>query len=157
MKKHRLKTGRPTKLTPGVVTKICGMIGRGLNYCQAAEAVGIHRDTFNEWAKTNSDFSDALLRAKGEGIDRRLKRIEQAARKGNWQADAWWLERVCRDQFGRNRLELSAPDEKPQQPGTEPQIDVKKLSIEKLKLLEELLMEAAAVEVPTTNKEMGLP
>lgn len=112
-KLNNRRNGRPTKYSRAVVKKICGMISRGLNYSQAAEAVGIHRDTFNDWANTKLDFSDALKKAKAQGIDRRLKRIEHAAEKGNWQADAWWLERVCRDQFGRTKIELAGADGKP--------------------------------------------
>jgi hypothetical protein len=131
--KKTCKVGRPSKFSPAVVKRICGMIGRGLNYSQAAEAAAIHRDTLNEWAKRNSEFSDALKRAAAEGIDRRLRRIEQAARSGNWQADAWWLERVCREQFARYRYVLTVPEATPaHHPG---RYDVTKLSAEKRKQL----------------------
>lgn len=103
--------GRPTKYTSAILKQICDMVGSGMNYTQAAEAAGIHRDTFNEWQNSKSDFSVALKKAKALGIARRLKRIEQAAKKGNWQADAWWLERVCRDQFARTLPEAPTQDE----------------------------------------------
>jgi len=85
------------------------MISRGMNYAQAADAVGIHRDTLNDWEHTKSDFSDALRKAKAEGINRRLERIERAAKKGDWRADAWWLERVYPDQFGKPQSNTLLP------------------------------------------------
>src|SRR5688572_28894582 len=89
------------------------MIARGLTYSQAAEAAGLHRDTLADWEATKPEFSDALKRANANGIDRRLARIEKAAVKGNWQADAWWLERNCPQQWGR-RLALAVPEEQPE-------------------------------------------
>ena len=100
MRTGRLR-GRRTKYNPATVKLICRLVARGLNYHQAADAAGIHRDTLNDWENTKSEFSDALKRAKAEGISRRLERIERAARNGHWQADAWWLERVYPEQFGR--------------------------------------------------------
>ena len=100
MKSKTPKGGRRSKFSPPVVKTICDMISRGLNYSQAAEAAGIHRDTLNEWERKFPDFSDALKKAKAQGIDRRLKRIETAGNK-YWQADAWWLERNCPEQWGR--------------------------------------------------------
>lgn len=106
-KSQRPRRGRRTKFTPEVVKLVCDMIGRGLNYCQAAEAAGIHRDTLNEWERRKPGFSDALKRAKALGVDRRLKRIERAAAKGAWQADAWWLERNHPETWGRKSRETA--------------------------------------------------
>ncbi len=101
------RRGRRTKFTPEVVKLICQMIARGLNYCQAADAAGIHRDTLHEWERRKPVFSDALKRAKASGVDRRLKRIEKAAAKGAWQADAWWLERNHPETWGRKSREAA--------------------------------------------------
>jgi hypothetical protein len=101
------RRGRRTKYTPEVVKLICQMISRGLNYCQAADAAGIHRDTLHEWERQKPAFSDALKRAKASGVDRRLKRIERAAAKGAWQADAWWLERNHPETWGRKSRETA--------------------------------------------------
>ena len=103
---------RASKYTPDTVELICRLISNGLTYQQAADAAGIHRDTLNDWANTKSDFSDALKKAKALGVARRLERIEKAAEKGSWQADAWWLERNCPEQWGRKTNQFEPVDDR---------------------------------------------
>lgn len=99
-----LRNGRPTKFSATLRRTICTFVARGLSYQHAAEASGIHRDTFHDWMRKYSDFSDAVKRARARGISERLARIEKAGRDGTWQADAWYLERVAPQHFGRYRL-----------------------------------------------------
>ena len=45
---------------------------------------------------------------------RRLARIEKVAEEGNWQADAWVLERKYPDKFGRrDRINVNLDPNKP--------------------------------------------
>lgn len=147
-KQRSPRRGRRTKYTLEIVKLICDMIGRGLNYCQAADAAGIHRDTLHEWERQKSAFSDALKRAKASGVDRRLKRIEKAAAKGAWQADAWWLERNHPETWGRKSRETAeeqaaaaAEAAKRAQAETE-EANWNRLTVVELKLLAALLDKA---------------
>lgn len=89
--------GAPSKCTPEVVKVICDVIADGGDYKDAYSIAGIGHSAFAEWQK-KSEFSEALEKAKSLGIMMRLRRIK-AAGEENWQADAWWLERVVRERF----------------------------------------------------------
>ncbi len=88
----------PSKFTPETVHGIRA----GLPYRLAAEAAGIHYDTFNEWSHgrfprgadkdLKAAFPDQLTRAKGESA-RRLTALISAAASDDWRAAAWLLER----------------------------------------------------------------
>lgn len=148
-KSQRPRRGRRTKYTPETVKVICQMISRGLNYCQAADAAGIHRDTLNEWERRKPGFSDALKGAKASGIDRRLKRIERAAAKGAWQADAWWLERNHPETWGRKSRETAeeqaatAAAKQAKAQAEAEQLDWSRLTDEELAIVEPLLEKAS--------------
>jgi len=93
--------GRPSKLTPEVVRKICDNIRLGMSYERAAMCAGISRSTFHLWkakgeqAKTGKylDFLNTLVQAEMEGEQRLLAAIKKAGIDGKWPAAAWILER----------------------------------------------------------------
>jgi transposase len=93
--------GAPSKFTEQRVNAILRAVQLGATYEQAARSAGIHIDTMIEWRKQHSEFSDALKTAEARGITDRLRRIQNAAKKGTWQADAWWLERKYPAEWGR--------------------------------------------------------
>lgn len=102
------------KLTKELIQEISTVINDGGSNEDAAIIAGINRTTFYEWLaiaddKPNSiyaDFSDAVKTAKVKRKLRRTARIEAAAKEGNWQADAWYLERVYPEEFAkRDRTE----------------------------------------------------
>lgn len=92
---------RPTKLTPARQKAIMRAIEQGATYEHAAAAAGIHYDTLNEWRKANPEFAEALKAAEARGVLACLRRIEEAAKSGQWQAAAWILERRYPEEYGR--------------------------------------------------------
>jgi hypothetical protein len=92
---------RPTKYTPRTVRTLLKMLRQGTPRIHAAQAAGIHYDTFREWEKARPEFSEAIRKAESQAIADRVARIQGAAKGGNWQADAWWLERRHPNDFGR--------------------------------------------------------
>ncbi len=102
-------TGRPSKLTPELQERLVALIRAG-NYVETAVLlVGLSKQTFYEWLRKGREqkrgkyaaFADAIERAAAEADERDLRRIDEAADKGVWQAAAWRLERRRPDQFGR--------------------------------------------------------
>ena len=69
---------------------------------------GISYETFRTWQTEKSVFSVAIKKAEAECKVARIQTILKASKK-SWQAAAWWLERRCPDEYGRN-----AKEEKPQ-------------------------------------------
>jgi len=102
------------KLTPKIQEAICRLLAEGNYICTACAAAGVNQRTYERWmnqgqedlreGKTDSVFAvfvDATKRAEAEAIAERVARIRQAGAAGQWQADAWLLERKLPDRFGR--------------------------------------------------------
>jgi hypothetical protein len=92
--------GRPTKQTPIICEGILEALRQGNTRTAAAEAVGIHRDTFYGWIEHNPTFSDAIKKAEAYAEQEAVKRIT-AAMGSTWQAAAWWLERRRPHEWGK--------------------------------------------------------
>ena len=97
------------KLTDQLCDEICNDIKAGVPIVHAAISHGITHTTFYDWynkgknaARKNKyrDFYEKVEEAKSVAITLRAKRIYKAG-QANWQADAWWLERVDPENFGR--------------------------------------------------------
>ena len=138
------KSGRPTKLTPIMQQKLIDELCAGNYRDTAAKLAGIHRHTFRNWIKRGEaakrgiffDFVDAIKKAEAEGEARRVARINRAGEDGNWQADAWFLERKYPDKWGRKdaaKLELTG--------------EVKTSDTEYLTLIQQILVETLDPEV----------
>lgn len=106
---------RPTKYTPETAKKITDAIRVGATFKLACDYAGITEDTFSNWRKRYSDFSDAIKEAEGGAAVGWLAKIEKAANEGTWQAAAWKLERRYPHDYGRQVIsqEHSGPAGKP--------------------------------------------
>lgn len=97
-----------TKLTDKLCDEICNDIKAGVPIKHSAISHGITEVTFYNWynqgknAKSGAkkQFYDKVEEAKSVAITLRARRIYKAG-EDNWQADAWWLERVAPNEFGR--------------------------------------------------------
>jgi transposase len=100
-----MPAGRPTKYTPETVKKIVDAIRVGATFRLACDYAGITEETFSQWRKKYSEFSDAIKEAEGAGAVGWLAKIEKAANDGSWQAAAWKLERRYPKEYGRQVVE----------------------------------------------------
>lgn len=57
------RLGRPTKYTPEMCDAVIALGEDGAGKAEMAKAIGIDRDTFKEWCKTNPIFSAAVKKA----------------------------------------------------------------------------------------------
>ena len=80
-----------SKRTPERVEAICALLRTGTTRKAAANASGIHEDTFYEWMK-DSEFSESVKSAEAE-VENEMASLVQVAARDTWQAAAWWLER----------------------------------------------------------------
>lgn len=96
------------KLTDQLCDDICNDIKAGVPIDHAAIAHGITRATFYNWynkgekAKSGKfkKFYEKVEEAKSVAITLRARRIYKAG-ETSWQSDAWWLERVDPENFGK--------------------------------------------------------
>lgn len=105
-----MPAGRPTKYTPETVGKITNAIAVGATFTHACNYAGIDLDTFANWRKKYSEFSDAIKEAEGKAVVGWLAKIEKAANDGNWTAAAWKLERRYPHDYGRTVQEHTGKD-----------------------------------------------
>lgn len=108
------------KMTPDRLKRIYEAIELGLPYKLAAQYGGITESSFHAWkaaAATETEpgpytaFVQGIEAAEGRCAVRCMATIQQAAKKGHWQAAAWTLERrfdVMR--MPAQRVELSGPE-----------------------------------------------
>lgn len=96
------KRGRPTKRTQETINRILQAIEMGATRRLASLYAGIDDSTFYDWQSRFPDFSDQVKKAEAKAALRWLAKIEQASNEGSWQAAAWKLERLYRDEYGRH-------------------------------------------------------
>lgn len=96
------KRGRPTKKTQETINRIVQAIEMGATKRLAALYGGISDTTFQDWQSRFPDFSAQVKKAEARAAIRWLARIEDAANGGSWQAAAWKLERLYRQEYGRH-------------------------------------------------------
>ena len=97
-----------SKLTDPLCDEICNDIKAGVPIEHAAISNGISKKTFYNWynkgEKARSGkfrkFYDKVTEAKSVAVTLRARRVYKAG-ETSWQADAWWLERVDPENFGR--------------------------------------------------------
>ncbi|MBZ9715506.1 hypothetical protein [Deinococcus multiflagellatus] len=119
--------GRKTKLTPALQEKFIRAVRAGNCVETCCDYVGINPDTYYEWQKRGQqggaaneiyrEFRAAVLDAQASAEIESVARIRLSGQKGNWRADAWYLERRHPDRWGRQRLELTGKDGEPVTPG----------------------------------------
>lgn len=133
---------RQSKLTPDTQKKIVDAIAEG-NYLETAAALGgISETTFYRWMQEGEqatggakhEFREAVKRAEAEAESLRVGRISKAGKDGNWQADAWYLERRYPEKWGKRLTELTGPNGGPVQVEATHKPDLTKLSTEELRL-----------------------
>jgi hypothetical protein len=116
--------GRHLKLNKKLIADIVAVINDGGTNEDAAILNDIAEETFYEWLRLAevkkrsiyAEFSEAVKKAKVARKLRRLERIEKAGERKEWQADAWYLERVHPDEFGkREKHENTGPNGGPQE------------------------------------------
>lgn len=124
---------RRSRLTPKVQEAIITSLKCGASYTGACAAAGIPRDTGLEWLARGEGrdkrpptpqfkaFAEACREAEGVAEDDAIKIVRVAMRK-NWQAAAWYLERVHAERYG-NRIKQEHTFEK---------VDLTKLSTAEL-------------------------
>lgn len=114
-RRKRRKGGTKTLLTREFIAKVEKLAAKGLTQRQIAHIMNVGACTLSIWkskaGEATEKFAKAIARGEAKGVEMRLKRIEKAAIKGSWQADAWVLERRNPEQFGRrDAVSLSNPD-----------------------------------------------
>jgi hypothetical protein len=117
--------GRPTKLTPGAVDRICEAVNLGASWRLACLAGGVSYPCLRNWinrgeaevrrlaenphAKIRTkelpfvDFLYRIRSAEGEGLVTNLRNVRQAADEGDWKASWVVLQARYPETFGASQ------------------------------------------------------
>ena len=91
----------------------------------AARMAGVNKVTLYRWLDKGredreqeidslyADFCNAMERARAEAEGMFINSIQTAAKRGQWQAAAWWLERSFDKWSKPSKIQLSGDDEEP--------------------------------------------
>lgn len=101
--------GRPTLLSDEVEARLIEAFKIGqISIPSACHYAGISERTYYDWMKKGREgdprylqFSQDIEKARAEAVMVNLAVIRKAAQNGQWQAAAWWLERVLPKEYGR--------------------------------------------------------
>jgi hypothetical protein len=98
-------TGRPSKLTPHLISAICHQITEfGHSDSAAAAHFGIPASTLSRWKFLNPDMELRFASSREDFRSRQIYKIENATTKDgrhDWRASAWLLERIFPQDYAR--------------------------------------------------------
>ena len=117
--------GRPTTLNQDKIDAVCPWLHAGYFVEDAARMAGINKSTLYRWLDKGredreqeidslyADFCNAMERARAEAEGMFINSIQTAAKRGQWQAAAWWLERSFDKWSKPSKLQISGDEEEP--------------------------------------------
>lgn len=79
------RVGRPTDMTPSLVTKLIAAFNNGFNVVEACQYGGISKQTYYRWLKEDSEFSDLMEHAKMAPNRKAKEIVVQAINGGDAQ------------------------------------------------------------------------
>lgn len=108
------KSARTSAAREVILRALCA----GCSYAAAAALGGLSPSTLVNWRQEEESMKLDCERARAEMQLAALQRIEEAAMNGAWVADAWRLERIFHETYGRRQaLKIVAEDTVDDQPG----------------------------------------
>jgi hypothetical protein len=92
----------------GALTTAASCVGVPVSVAREWLARGLGNDPDRPRTALYAAFADGIEKARGDFVARRIRRIERVAEGGTWTADAWAVERIDPDTWGRkDRLDVS--------------------------------------------------
>lgn len=102
----------PTVRTPETRARLCEALRLGATYHDAVQAAGLSRSAFYEWKSQDPTLMPDLEAARAYHRLMALRRIERAAKRGDWKAASYLLDRHAkldpRDAPDTEELRLAA-------------------------------------------------
>ena len=95
-------SGRPTVITPNVVSLLVASFHSGLTVREACWQSGISHEAYYTRLRSNKQFADIMSRAQAQPTCKAKQVVVEAINNGDIGASKWWLERKVSDEFGRS-------------------------------------------------------
>ena len=95
----RNPVGRPTVMTPEIVSKLELGFMAGMNKTEACEFANISRNSLYDFISANPEFSNRIEELQSHPSAKAKLNITQRIEKGDVEVSQWYLERKNRDEF----------------------------------------------------------
>ncbi|MDQ5885888.1 MAG: hypothetical protein QG628_285 [Patescibacteria group bacterium] len=92
--------GRPTKLTPEVVSILADCLRQGMTVREACSQAVISHEAYYSRTRSDEHFADIMYKAQQEPTITARQVLIEAINKGDVGVSKWWLERKAADEFG---------------------------------------------------------
>lgn len=109
IKKEAEKTGRPTAMTPETINKLKEGFAQGFSVRNACIWADISQDTYFNYCKKNSRFSEQCKTLQQKPLIKSILVINKALNDGDVNTAKWYAERKAKDEFS-TRTEQTAKD-----------------------------------------------
>ncbi len=97
-----VKMGRPTVMTEEVLGKLRALFTIGISDELACDVVGIHRDSLYSYQDKHPEFKEEKRLLKQNPVISAKKNVVAAIKNGDMKTTRWYLERKCKDEFGKS-------------------------------------------------------
>lgn len=114
------KTGRPTVITPKVVSKLIVAFEGGSTVRDACWHAGISHEAYYSRVRDDEVFADKMDKAQQEVGKNAREVVVNAIKKGDLSTAKWWLERKNNQEFSR---EPSTLEKEPSEPISQAELD----------------------------------
>ncbi len=127
--------GRPTVITPEVVSLLVSSFHNGLNVREACWQSGISHEAYYNRLRSDEKFADIIAKAQAYPTSTAKQVVIEAINKGDLSTSKWWLERKAINEFGRNSETAVEEEPKENHFASMSDDDMKKFGIELLHVL----------------------
>lgn len=127
--------GRPTAITPEVVSKLVSSFSNGMSVREACWQSKISHETYYNRLRNDEQFADMMSKYQASPTTKAKKVIVDAINNGNISASKWWLERRAPDEFGNSSHEINKSEDKTNQFANMSDNEMRLLGIEISKLI----------------------
>ena len=132
MSKNR---GRPTVVTPEVVSILVNCFKSGMSVREACLQSVISHETYYSRVREDKQFADIMGRAQQAPTISARQVIVEAINNGSLSASKWWLERKVPEEFSHNPVPLQESEPKTNHFAALSDEEMQKLGVELLYLI----------------------
>lgn len=105
--------GRPTVLTPEVVSILITSFQNGMTVREACWQSGISHEAYYNRARSDTGFADTMARAQAFCTIAARQTVINAIKGGDVATSKWWLEKKAPHEFGRDLKPEKVPESNP--------------------------------------------
>jgi len=100
--------GRPTVMTPEIITKLEQAFSLGASDLEACFYAGIGKTTLYEYQNKNPDYAERKAALKDKLVLKARTVLAKAMEDGDKQTAQWYLERKKKDEFSQRQEQTGA-------------------------------------------------